>query len=317
MVRLPSPRRGFTLIELLVVIAIIAVLIGLLVPAVQKVREAAARLQCQNNLKQIGLALHNYQSQTGYFPPGALRSPATGTVGPFYKKFGVTANGVQHSWTVFLLPHLEQSAVYAEYDMNSNWAAPANQAARETVLAVFLCPSTPGGAGRFNQKTVGGVAVRAAPGDYAPDNAYSSLLEGAGLVDVAVNRNGVLEVNQAWSIPEIRDGTSNTSVIAEDAGRPDLWQAGKLTGPGAQTDGGWADTDNEYITHGFTADGTVNPGPCHTNCTNNNEVYSFHAGGANHVFADGSVHFVRASMDIRLFVKLITRSGDDLAPTDY
>jgi hypothetical protein len=158
--------------------------------------------------------------------------------------------------------------------------------------------------------------VRAAAGDYAPDNAYSATLEGLGLVDVAVNRDGVLEVNEAWSIAEIRDGTSNTSVIAEDAGRPDEWRSGRLAIAKGQTDGGWADRDAEYITHGFTVDGASDPGPCHTNCTNNNEVYSFHSGGANHVFADGSVHFIKASMDIRMFVKLLTRSGDDII-TDY
>src|SRR5437867_7770593 len=104
--------------ELLVVIAIIAILIGLLLPALQKVREAAARMSCQNNLKQIGLALHSYQSQTGYFPPGALRSPATGTVGPFYRKFGVTTNNVRHSWAIFILPHMEQGNLYASYNLN-------------------------------------------------------------------------------------------------------------------------------------------------------------------------------------------------------
>jgi prepilin-type N-terminal cleavage/methylation domain-containing protein len=309
-------RRGFTLIELLVVIAIIAILIGLLLPAVQKIREAASRLRCQNNLKQIGLALNNYQAQTGYFPPGALRSPATGAVGPFYQKFGVTANGVNHSWATFLLPFIEQDNLYKLYNLNQHWAAPANQAVREAQISIYRCPSVPGGNTRFNQKTVNGLAVKAAAGDYAPDNGYDPALEGLGLVDPTVNPNGVLDVNVAFSIPEIRDGTSNTSIIAEDAGRPDRHQAGKLKTQNGQTDGGWADDANEYITHGYTNDGNSNPGPCHTNCTNNNEVYSFHTGGANHVFADGSVHFIKASMDIRLFVKLLTRAGDDIV-TNY
>src|SRR5689334_17215175 len=113
---------GFTLIELLVVIAIIAILIGLLLPAVQKVREAAARMSCQNNLKQLGLGLHNYQATTGYFPPGALRSPASGAVGPFFLKFGVTTNNVRHSWSVFVLPYIEQDNVYKLYSINADWA---------------------------------------------------------------------------------------------------------------------------------------------------------------------------------------------------
>jgi prepilin-type N-terminal cleavage/methylation domain-containing protein len=321
----PHPRAGFTLIELLVVIAIIAILIGLLLPAVQKVREAAARASCQNNLKQIGLGLHNYQSTTGFFPPGALRSPNTGVVGPFYTKFGVTRNGVRHSWAVFLLPYIEQEAVYKLYNLNEDWAAAANDTARQSQLKVMVCPSTPGGNQRFNQKTVtipsgaggGSRTIRAAAGDYAPNNAYGAALESAGLVDVAVNRGGVLAVNVSWSVPEIRDGTSNTMAISECAGRPDEFHAGRLYQTNGQTDGGWADHDSEYITHGYSADGTVTPGSCHTNCTNNNEVYSFHSGGANHVFADGSVHFVRQSMDIRLFVKFLTRAGQDLTPSDY
>jgi prepilin-type N-terminal cleavage/methylation domain-containing protein len=313
--RLPA-RRGFTLIELLVVIAIIAILIGLLLPAVQKVREAANRMKCQNNLKQIGLGLNNYESQHGYYPPGALRSPASGAVGPFYQKFGVTANGVRHSWATFLLPYIEQDNVFKLFTINADWAAAVNAPAVKTPVKTFLCPSTPGGPDRTYTKTVGGVSVTAAVTDYAPDNGYDPALEGLGLVDPTVNPNGVLDVNVAFSIPEIKDGTSNTSIIAEDAGRPDRWRKRGKVGTGNQTDGGWADHDNEYITHGYSADGETVNGPCHTNCTNNNEVFSFHTGGANHVFADGSVHFIKSSMDIRLFVKLITRIGDDVV-SDY
>ena len=307
-------RKAFTLIELLVVIAIIAILIGLLLPAVQKVREAAARMQCQNNLKQLGLALHNYHDQHGYFPPGALRSPASGAVTSFFTKFGVTTNNVRHSWAVFVLPFVEQGNVAALYNINADWASAANQQARETQMKVMICPSTPNGSNRFNEKTVNSLAIRAAGGDYAPNNGYGSGLEGAGLVDVRVSqaRGGILQVNTSWSIPEIADGTSNTILLSEDAGRPDRYQAGRLISAGTQTDGGWADHDNEHVVHGFTADGVTSPGPCHTNCSNNNETYAFHQGGANHVMADGSVRFVSASMNIREFVKLITRIGEDL-----
>lgn len=309
-------NRGFTLIELLVVIAIIAILIGLLLPAVQKVREAASRTKCQNNLKQIGLALHNYQTTTGFFPPGALRSPTSGTVSEFYRKLGVTANNVQHSWAIFILPYLEQEALYRNYDLNSHWGAPANQAVRETQLSVFLCPTVPNSSDRFCEKTERSLAVRTAAGDYAPNNAYSATLETRGFVDAGSDRGGVLVVNRTFSVDEISDGASNTMLISEDAGRPDRWQAGAMTSGGTQTDGGWADDDCEYIVHGYTLDGNSSGGPCHTNCTNNNEVYSFHLGGAHHVMGDGSVRFIRSSMDIRQFVKLVTRAGNDIPAND-
>ena len=308
--RLPA-RRGFTLIELLVVIAIIAILIGLLLPAVQKIREAANRMKCSNNLKQLGLGLQNYQATNGYFPPGAVTNSTA--LGPTQVrlKLGITTPSL-HSWSVFILPYVEQDNLFRLYNINAHWYAPANQQVRETPLALMACPTTPGGKNRMVERTIGGSTVRAAAGDYAPNNAYGSALEGLGLVDPALDRTGVLRVNVVYSIPEIADGTSNTSVLAECAGRPDRHRAGRLYEAGTQRDGGWADRDNEYITHGYTADGSASGGPCHTNCTNNNEVYSFHVGGANHVFADGSVHFIKTSMDIRTFVKLLTRAGGDV-----
>jgi hypothetical protein len=230
----------------------------------------------------------------------------------FLKRAGVSVFNVNHSWTPFILPYIEQENVQRQYSMAVSWNAAANRAAIATRIPIFMCPSAPNDS-RVCERIAGAITPSI---DYAPNNAYDDALATAGYADVVPDYSGVLVVNRCYSIPEIRDGASNTFLISEDAGRPDRWQAGRMTVANGQTDGGWADRENEYITHGFNAAGTSNPGPCHTNCTNNNEVYSFHLGGAHHVKGDGSVVFVRTSMDIRQFVKFITREGGDLAPAD-
>ena len=227
-------RRAFTLIELLVVIAIIAVLIGLLLPAVQKVREAAARMKCQNNLKQIGLGLHNFHATYGCFPPGGLSGATDNPTLSAARRVGVNTPGVIHSWSPFLLPYIEQDNVYKQYSFAVNWNNAANKAAIANVIPAFLCPTTPGAGTRVC--TGGGVSNP--PTDYGPNNAYSAALATAGYCDVVADYNGVMQVNRTFSIPEVRDGASNTLMMSECAGRPDRWVKGVLVTAGARRTAG-------------------------------------------------------------------------------
>ena len=298
----PSPnskRRGYTLIELLVVIAIIVVLLGLLLPAVQQVREAAARAKCLNNLKQLGLALHNFHDTHGTLPPGQVKAP--------YAQW--TAN---HGWAVFVLPHLEQQQLHDAYDWNQPLGAPANQCVVAYPLKNFWCPSAPY---QDRYDTTHGLfpsyGGKGACGDYAPTWG----------VDPALARGdsrGALAPNWMTRMPEITDGTSNTFLLTEDAGRPMLWQAGTAGPPQAIAGGPWAGFETGVTLEGSTRDGTNRPGPCAMNCTNDHEVYSFHRGGANALFADAHVQFLKANINLGTLAALITRSGGEvISNSDY
>jgi len=138
-----------------------------------------------------------------------------------------------------------------------------------------------------------------------------------GLVDRAANYQGVLTKNHLTRLAEITDGTSQTLLVTEYAGRPTLWRAGQPV-PGIYVSGAAWVGGPLMFGQGSNYDGTTKPGPCAINCTNDKEVYSFHPGGANAVFADGSVHFLHADIDIRIFARLVTRAGGEVVSiSDY
>jgi prepilin-type N-terminal cleavage/methylation domain-containing protein/prepilin-type processing-associated H-X9-DG protein len=303
---LRTRRCAFTLIELLVVIGIIAVLIGLLLPAVQKVRAAASRMQCANNLKNLGLALHNYHMDHNRFPPGAV-GPQPGVAG--------TSGLMAHGLGSYLLPYLEQGPLAQRYRWDVSWFDPSNQQAVNTPLPVWQCPSAE--ANRIMNGSLLTIAPppekpfngTAACGDYAGIQRIDPAL--ASLIDPASSYDGILQPNSTTRIADILDGTSNTILMAECAGRPTLWRAGKAV-PNKWLNGGpWA-SRGLMFGRGSTPNGTAFFGRCAINCTNDREVYSFHWGGANAVFADGSVHFLMATIDIRVFARLVTRAGDEV-----
>ncbi len=306
-----KPRVGFTLIELLVVIAIIAILIALLVPAVQKVREAAARLQCTNNLKQLGLALHNFADANKGFPM-APYNPAFAWLQ--YKPYS-QPNG----WTVQVLPFLEQENVRKGYDYNKAWSGPENAAIIKTIVPNFVCPSVPAA----YDPTSRGIPAERGPLDYIPffriDPANKSVTvpviaepnAGEGIMGRGVNRR----------ITDILDGTSNTILLVEDGGRNKIWIAGKEygTAPGnpLTAGGAWANCclgGSVNWFYGFDLATNSYYGPCAVNCTNASQIYSFHSGGANVLMGDGSVHFLSDTININTVVSLITRQGGETIP---
>jgi prepilin-type N-terminal cleavage/methylation domain-containing protein/prepilin-type processing-associated H-X9-DG protein len=367
-----STRAGFTLIELLVVIAIIAILIGLLLPAVQKVREAAARAQCSNNLKQIGLAVHNYESTYGYMPhPGQCDS--TGGAATVY---------MTQSTPTLLLPYIEQDNVFKLMDQNltyANMAAagyntaqlhpksrgavyndpnfPNTVAAAKTQIKTYICPSTPtspesrspDGFGVWDYMFVAVTDIEdgSTVAGSTADSPIGTRPFGSAR-RVAMTRAGMLECGGGKTIIGVQDGSSNTILCIEDAGRahPNAGQFASLSSrpspisEGVAWSGGasggrrmyaWADPDSG--TNGLSGpsnstgsraaainqNSTPIGGPpeCRwtlNNCGPNDEPYGFHTGGCNVVMGDGSVRFLAASTPA-LTLKWLAASNDGVTFT--
>lgn len=300
-------RSAFTLIELLVVIAIIAVLIGLLVPAVQKVREAANRMSCTNNMKQFGLALQNYANQNNNaFPASRI---TVGTDAKF------------RSWTPLALAYVEQDIVGKLWNNSVNWKTAPNLTTAQTVFKVFKCPSAPDAR---KPSTIVTPNVVFGPGDYGSINAirrrfYTANgipnfpVPGTAAGDEAL---GLLQKVVDTPIAAVLDGLSNTMMIGEAAGRPNMYRKGKDTGSTTADGHGWADPDCGFSVDGVQADLVTTGGTCIINCTNDSEFYSFHTGGMNTCMGDGSVRFIRESIAPATLAALVTANAGDI-PGDY
>jgi prepilin-type N-terminal cleavage/methylation domain-containing protein/prepilin-type processing-associated H-X9-DG protein len=319
--------RAFTLVELLVVIAIIGVLVALLLPAVQAAREAARRMKCGNNLRQLGIGLHNHADSLGEFP--AARHAVLKTPGP---------GAWVHSWTPKVLPYIEQKNVFETYRFDENWDGPRNDTVGTGPLKqkidVFLCPSAPGNLQRGQGQNRSALDYAATTERNWPNTFVSATQAGyvsasdpnyIGVLghDVPVDTAGATSVPNAVSIryarrriTDIKDGTSNTFLLAECGGRNQLWHMGKRIG--SITRGPWGNPDSRIQIGGCDPNNQSSTlGPKAVNCINDKEIYSFHPSGAMVLFADSSVRFMGQSVSLDVVLALLTRERGEPTQAEF
>jgi prepilin-type N-terminal cleavage/methylation domain-containing protein/prepilin-type processing-associated H-X9-DG protein len=338
-------RSGFTLIELLVVIAIIAILIGLLLPAVQKVREAAARTTCQNNLKQLGLACHNYHDANQKMPPG--RKSLGNTQGALIAQFPSDPVVLNHHGLLYLLPYIEQGNLYSRFNLNAasgnfmasqvfgypispgtvlstpDAVASGNAALSATEVKTFLCPSDGGNkllpvnSPHYSPDGSGGTIA-------AVKTCYDFISEATGVNRYNWWRGGTIGTrymfgeNSNATLTSISDGTSNTLMMGEQTlelfnGQTSSWAYAGWVSVGIDPVGAWNVT---YPARGLNIWNYNN----NTNALNNKfgrraswyNAASLHSGGVNFVFGDGSVRFIQQSIDIPNLTRLSRMSDGEV-----
>jgi len=318
-----SPSRAFTLVELLVVIAIIGILVALLLPAIQAAREAARRTQCVNKMKQIGLAILNYESARKQLPL-AYTPNYTGTIGmgacPGTSTPGNTTNGLpRHFVLTFILPYMEQQALYDQIDTQTktptlmNWNATAQSPTKKTInndvvkvdIPDLICPSAETRPNTYTTDYYTMVDIL--------DSPYCTLIENTGLAKSkrSVDRLLGLLQDMPTSLKKCTDGLSKTFMFFESAGRPNNFDKNRRLIAVMTDDYQWAD-DGVYAVWGNSADPACSLTAV-MNCNNYQGLYSFHSGGGVELFGDGSADFVREDIDLDTFISLYTRAADDIA----
>jgi prepilin-type N-terminal cleavage/methylation domain-containing protein len=296
----PKARRGFTLIELLIVIAIIAILVGMLLPAIQKIRESANRAKCQNNLHNLGVAIRNYENQLQVLPELFINS------------------GAKRSLYPVLLPFIDQEPLHRQYDFNSDCDGPGNRLAAQTRIDTLICPSVPHPDRRFAANS----HPAATPADYMGIEIYDGSSSTAtrqptfyqvqSLPMPGDPWSGAMVRNKSSRLAEITDGPDNTILLAESAGRPYYWANGKMTDPVGMAGGAnWIEEDT------FIWMGVKNPAGRAINYTNHFEILSFHSGGAIFVLVSGATRSMKASISPATVGALATRAGGDVAGNDW
>ncbi|MHC5537490.1 DUF1559 family PulG-like putative transporter [Singulisphaera rosea] len=352
MVKRGTPRvRGFTLIELLVAIAIIGVLVGLLLPAVQSARAAARRMQCVNNLKQIGLALANYESALGVFPPSYVADPkASGTAyGISYPDGGInTLPGF--AWGTLVLPYLEQAPLYASVNTNLPCWAPDNTTSAHTKISVFLCPDAHGGSDGFavHQYTNGDANSPNDGGPFSPEIRlpHSHYVTNAGInqpwgrskaysydMDVPEPMAGLppdtitgpFYKNSRIKVADVTDGLSNTVFLGERSSSisdntwfgvvpfSSVWpKPGLPSDPNSGGDMVGCHSGPDVHDHPQVIIHAPNHPFRHTD-----EMYSDHGGGCNVLFGDGSVKWIKQTIYPWTWVYLSTRNQGEVTSGDF
>ncbi len=282
--KLRHHRRGFTLIELLVVIAIIAILISLLLPAVQQAREAARRSSCKNNLKQVGLALHNYHDTHRTFPPGWVRGAADSS--PGWGTF------------TFLLPHLDQANLYNTLNPGPAAMPSAANANTQTVLSVYVCPSDTG------------PNINAALSSHGKSN-YICVMGSNVAPSASAVGDGLFYRHSSVRIRDITDGTSNTFAIGERYydGAAGVSSSSRIGGVWVGTNGGGGRThvqDCRDISGNY-----INSATAPSSTESEYAFSSRHVGGAHFLLADGAVRFVSENLNGGTYADLATRDGGE------